>query len=383
MIRSTFLPVAGGFLLLLAACAPPAPPPPAPIAVQGCDITRIIHQISPASPGSPGFSPVGYGNCVPGQPCAYSDPTQFLADPPSPDAVAAISAAYSVAPTFFQDSLCSLQAIYVDTDPDPSIPIAWGMRERLFPIGPGRFREHIGISAKLLTTLALNTQPYADYEHSVLTSLLTPPAMMRPKRAVARRRVGGWTDTITFTASPDPPAPSLAAAKTAIALLGIMAHEMGHIIWYDSIINTAGLNPVQPVQGGDPFSVISWQVQHHQRGFHTFGETNPEAIPRRRPVLSNIVNDLNGGCTSCADTDLAKIYGGEWASIFATVAPDEDFVETYKLMVVNGMPPGGPLTSLQIKIPGFNPIDILGNLHDPGSRLFTKANIIRAQLHIP
>jgi hypothetical protein len=52
--------------------------------------------------------------------------------------------------------------------------------------------------------------------------------------------------------------------------------------------------------------------------------------------------------------DLASVYGGEWASMFATVSPDEDFVETYKMWVLTNAQTN-PLTSLKVAIPNTNP----------------------------
>jgi hypothetical protein len=53
-----------------------------------------------------------------------------------------------------------------------------------------------------------------------------------------------------------------------------------------------------------------------------------------------------------------------WASIFAAMSPDEDFVETYKFEVLTTANP--PLTSVKIKVPGFDPpADIVADYRNP------------------
>ena len=54
--------------------------------------------------------------------------------------------------------------------------------------------------------------------------------------------------------------------------------------------------------------------------------------------------------------ELKVVYGfppttPRWASLFAFLAPDEDFIETYKLWVLTNARTGDALTSLQITMP--------------------------------
>jgi len=82
---------------------------------------------------------------------------------------------------------------------------------------------------------------------------------------------------------------------------------------------------------------------------------------------------------NAAASDLKKIYGGDWASLLATVSTDEDFVETYELLALRDM--GAPLSSLQVTIPpapstGSTVKSISQYLLDPTTDLYKKARWI-------
>src|SRR6185312_4086010 len=111
---------------------------------------------------------------------------------------------------------------------------------------------------------------------------------------------------------------------------------------------------------------------------------DPENPPQRRPVKADAQYDLHYLSPVQAATDLKRIYGGEWASLFATVAADEDFVETYKLVVLTDTsvptPTRQALTALKITIPRSGGIDILASLNDPKTKLHEKAQWVREQV---
>lgn len=44
--------------------------------------------------------------------------------------------------------------------------------------------------------------------------------------------------------------------------------------------------------------------------------------------------DLSRNDRIAVNSDLQTIYNGSWASIFSTVSPDEDYVETYTMVAV-------------------------------------------------
>jgi|GEM_PF-6723308 hypothetical protein len=317
----------------------------------GCDIAAKVAELAP------GFSPVDYGNCAPGLPCNFRGPREFIAQKPGPalrGEALAIQAAYNAAPGFFQDALCRLDRIYIDTDTkDPAKPSVWGMRERLV-VDPatGKPRTHIGISRQILSWLAKQRQPYASYEARVARMLLAPaPANL-----------------LSVTAGPDP-----AGAQPALAVLAVLAHEMGHIVWWEDDI------------GSGPFPEFSWTTKSVQHGFHNFGVEDPQNPPQRRPVRTDVEYALRYLPAERAAAELKAVYGGEWASLFATVAADEDFVETYKLVVLTdaggaATPGRKALTRLSVAIPRAGSGDILALAKDPKTKLHDKVEWVRARV---
>jgi hypothetical protein len=319
----------------------------------GCDIAAKVAELSP------GFAPVGYGNCEPGPPCSFRGPHDYIGKTSSATQAAdaaLIVAAYDAAPPFFQEALCRLDHIYVDTDTkNPAKPSVWGMRERINPDSNNQPKIHIGIAKALLTDLAHQRTPYALYENQLAGALLAP-SPMGPGRPL---------NVLSYTARPDPAKPPQPAA---IAVLAILAHEMGHIVWWERNV------------GAGDFPSISWTGKGVQHGFHDFGVEDPNNPAQRPPVKADVQYDLRYLGPVKAAQDLKTIYGGEWASLFATVAADEDFVETYKLVVLTD-PSGGSgrqaVTSLKVTIPGAGDADVLANLNNPATKLSQKAKWVR------
>jgi hypothetical protein len=318
-----------------------------------CDIAAKVAELNP------GFAPVEYGNCQPGSTCGFSGPREYIAKiPPALQArdAAPIVAAYEAAPPFFQAALCRLDHIYIDTDTkNPKKPSVWGMRERLNLDSNNQPRTHIGIAKGLLADLARQARPYSAYENQLASALLAPSPMLPMKAG----------SVLSFSAAADQRKPPQTAA---MAVLAILAHEMGHIVWWEKNV------------GAGDFPTLSWTGKGVQHGFHDFGVEDPQNPPQRRPVKSDVQYDLHYLGSAKAAQDLQTIYSGEWASLFATVAADEDFVETYKLVVLTD-PAGGAnreaVTALKVTIPGAKGADVLANLNNPATKLAQKAKWVR------
>jgi hypothetical protein len=318
-----------------------------------CDMAAKVVELAP------GFAPVDYGNCEPGSPCSFHGPRDYIGKmsraTQASDA-ALIVAAYEAAPPFFQAALCRLDHIYIDTDTkNPAKPSVWGMRERINPDANKQPRIHIGIAKGLLTDLARQHTPYAVYENQLARALLAPSPITPAKSLSA----------LSYAAAPDPAKPPQPAA---IAVLAILAHEMGHIVWWERDV------------GASAFPPISWTGKSVQHGFHEFGVENPENPPQRHPVKADVQYDLRYLGPEKAAADLQAIYSGEWASLFATVAADEDFVETYKLVVLTepgANPTRQALTTLKVMIPKAAGADVLATLNNPATKLAQKAKWVR------
>lgn len=370
--------MAGALSLLCYACSRQALGPPvsttrvAATCSNGSDLSTKVFLLQP------GFSPVDFGSCRNAQECAnkgFQGPQPN--GQPSATYLNPILDAYNLAPPYFKNMLCSLNAIYVDTDmSDPNKSRAWGMRERATAGLPA----HIGISQTVFDDLISASLPYAAYENEVFGWLLTPRSPWLDLSQAAANP-NPWTAAVSYQASPDP-APN---DPIAIAILGILAHEMGHILWWKYDAGN------YKDQNGNLFSKPSWNSGTFPVAYHVFGREDEANPPSNPPGLRQLRYQVqySGPSYTPASKDLYQIYGykpdgtvnskgGEWTSLFATVSVDEDFVETFKLHVLTGSCLNlGPLTGLQINVPNFGgsatPIDIIhNNLCNPSSSLYSK-----------
>lgn len=338
----------------------------------------VVELASPANTaGAVAFNAASYGDCdVSGSDCDHPPQTSTANTVPSA-ALADIQAAFNVAPGFFQKELCTLDHIYIDTDPNSSNPLAWGIRERLHPSRTGSGQaKHIGISASVWSILAASKNPpYATYEDWVLGALLTP----RPPTETQ------WMNGLAYSATPDPAPSDGTSTPNALAALGILAHEMGHIIWWEKGVRD------NPCPGdGSYFYQFSWGKSQVAHGFHRFGRADQGNRTIYRPDNRDVANALRYGDHPypIPARYLNNIYGGEWASLFASVSLDEDFVETHKLWVLTDatdtIPNMHPLTSLSVTIP--NPAgppnqpstaNILSLLSNSNTKLYKKSQWIQ------
>jgi hypothetical protein len=350
------------FSVLYGVCSPAlaqAPGSVGRVTPQTADCNKVASKVSGLPPG---FDPAGYTTCDdPQNARCKTDPAGGSGIPiiDGQDPIQDVIAACNIAPNFFQKSLSKLRAIYIDTDPNPSKPIAWGLRQRFITDwddpDPNSRKKNIGISLRVWADPALRPRPglpYASYETWVLNELLAPSSPST------------WMASLVYSASPDPATsnPTI-STPNAIAILGILAHEMGHILWWDKKVMNK-----QCAQGGRPFFYnFSWLNQPFIPRFHEFGEEFPQNRRRVGPDKDQVRLDIANQTFSQATNDLTQIYNGEWASLFATVAPDEDFVETYKLWVLTSPSAMQPLTSLSINIPTSGSVDVITLLNNPST----------------
>ena len=355
-----------------------------------CQESRADCNTSPTVPTvvplGPGFDAANYGDCsVKGDTCD-NPPTvgtvgtgsrQVPAMPPT--AMSDIQAAFNIAPSFFKTELCNLDRIYIDTILNSNNPFARGIRERLYPADPTLpRRKEIGISAQVWSTLASATHPpYASYENWLFTALLSP---LPPGAATS------WANAFTYQAVPDPASPSSTPSNpNAVAALAIIAHEMGHIIWFDK---SAGTMTRCTKASRPQFSLYSWPGSGVVHGFRRLGQQDNNNHTNDGPDIAKISSDLrfnsppNSGLYPAAVSDLRAVFGsGNWASLFATVSLDEDFVETFKLWVLTDS--GDPIIALHVNIPTLNPIDILARVNNPRTKLYAKTQWIQRCLTWP
>jgi hypothetical protein len=119
-------------------------------------------------------------------------------------------------------------------------------------------------------------------------------------------------------------------------------------------------------------------------GFHRLGQQDKQNRTTDRPDKDNVLLDLRfdnppgSGNYPDAVADLQAMYlSGNWASLFATVSVDEDFIETYKLWILKNTNNLGPITSLHINIPSLSAIDILSRFNNTKTKLYAKTQWIQ------
>lgn len=268
--------------------------------------------------------------------------------------------AFCIAPPFLQQDLLSLSAIYINPCADASscgtanpvvcdpnncnlpdqqiIDTSWGFRER--PQQSASGGRYIATSAGLWS--GGNHAPDLDrFETRMLSQLLK------------------WS-------GPQYQPSASTQGRPELTVLAVLAHETGHVRWYD-------VNARVPGQGYDPnglcnrgFFVVSWQgnVNAPPRWRH-FGDR--EGRHKTGDVQTrDIDNAIASNDLTTAGKLLDRMYAANdpWASFFSAISPDEDFIETYKFFALMQANPN--LRSLPIQIPNESPQDVpnayLGNL---------------------
>jgi hypothetical protein len=203
---------------------------------------------------NPLFNAAQYANCD-DMNCPSPPPTRGNAS----GYASAIKSAFDLAPVFFQNQLCSLDTVYIVTDASlqANNPSVWGMRERA-----QNFRKHIAISSAILSDPNMQETPgnfpYAYWENQLLYSLL-------------KQQVPGLQYVSTDT-------------RRATAILDILAHEMGHIIWWDqNVVNKQDA-------GRYYFYTFSWRNAYPPvtPRFHDFGVQDGQSALQLDQILPRL-----------------------------------------------------------------------------------------------
>jgi hypothetical protein len=276
---------------------------------------------------------------------------------------AAVLNAFKLAPAIFQTRLCGLGSIFVNGpacgDLGSCMPNSWGYR------AARDSTTHIAISAGLWGLACPDGSAYAYhcFESDLLATLLHWPQSPAPPRYANA---------------------NAAADNLDMTILAALAHEVGHVHWYEA------MNPSHPGQGYNPnlfcggvFFTDSWQTPIRRlppiwRGFAE--RDNTHANPPQIVTVDTFIRNQDWPNAANA---LDQLYQPTqpWASFFGALSPDEDFVETYKLYVMTNAQSGqianeGPLTSLPITfVNGRPPNDIPNTYGIPDSANFGAPSI--------
>lgn len=334
MNRSALIVCAG---LVIAACfgCVPAPPtsvitPASAVAAASCSAADFAKKIAY-------FADSSY---QPGPGVAPPRVTSFPAN--GPNYVQDLITVFNANPAF-QPQLCKLDAVYINgsicTSPEQCTESSWGWRQSRPTIGAGR--------AVALSTALWQQQSYTQYETNLLQAIL--PDRGSYYSGAASCSVGGSCaniDTLTT------------------ALMAALAHEVGHVLWYDLVSTyipaTNSYTDPNSFCGG-AFFRDSWQTPitppPQWRGLLTPQErtrwgNNWPNMHKAWPHIRDI--DRSGNGYDRANQTFGLFGSAQpWASAFASLSPDEDFVETYKFMILASA--SQPLNSAGLIIPTLPP----------------------------
>lgn len=150
---------------------------------------------------------------------------------------------------------------------------------------------------------------------------------------------------------------------SAAALLAMIAHEEGHIIWQRHLRRNADNHKNCPDQ--IEYNAYSWSSVGSVPAYHEFNTPVGAKHNNDDPFPSAIrtAADRDGArAASNADQLVSRVYTNtNFASLFAALAPDEDAAEAYKYHVLRKVPSAVGL-SLQLpqtgaQIPVFKHLD--------------------------
>jgi hypothetical protein len=240
-------------------------------------------------------------------------------------------AAFGEAPDGLKKQLCMTSVSIFPTSCSGSntcgVTESWGFRNHY-----NYNQRYIGLSTALWQP-GPNAVKFHQYETGLLQQLL-----------------GGWTSAYFPGSSSDP------ADSSQMTVLAVLAHEFGHILWYDTFYPTGSFNPnPSSFCNGNNF-FVSWENVNPPPPWRTFGYLSNDSEHVQDPTSDNItVAQLRKYINRQSDSQLYNILTnlyapyGRWASLFAAFSPDEDFVETFKLAVLENAT-STPLQQLKLVI---------------------------------
>jgi hypothetical protein len=261
-----------------------------------------------------------------------------------------LARAYRLAPNYAQGKLCRLTQLFLTKDPkDPikgSAPWGWGLWEA--PDRPPGKSVFIAISDRYLAEV----KSFGATETDVLARLLSIPSPIDEK--IAPR----------FGAADDP----------ALTALGVLAHELGHVLL--AVTNADGTDarhPRRKVRGAPisacfdkAFLAQSWDARRFRQSMDRWVDFGEQKSNRQKNIRFN-VTDLRGKADAANEAIKSVYRSREFVSAIAALRPEEDFVETYKYKLL-----------ADVKQPPT--IGILGQARNVSLRNFLAAPVIKRKI---
>jgi hypothetical protein len=356
----------------LVVAKPPALPAPSPD--PGCVIDTATGATFVADKVR--FLPAGGFNFNGNGGSPYSGPTVGSAVDPSSSYAKVFADAFKAAPPFLQQELCNnLNYVFVDQSNQGDV-IGWAFWEMPGQDnGAGRW---IAIPDAFFTSGTAGTTPITNASLHVIETVILHQLLVTPTSTALS------TNTLPVY-SVVPPSQD----TQANGLLSLMAHEMGHVLYFEK----CDLPRPSPPRPGpcDTFLNSGWRNQGVRPPIHKFKDPfngSPSHV-LGEPSLDEVSQDFQQGDPE----KLRRIYGLRpgnkivWADLFAEVAPDEDFVETYKLLVLKNVNTAPGITApkitgltVQFTTSPTDSADIIANLANGNSVLSRKANFVSGLL---
>jgi hypothetical protein len=246
------------------------------------------------------------GRAAPNKP--YESPACDDSKQVTDDQRAILARAYSLAPSYVKARLCRLTKFFL-REASKLDHESWGYWE------PPDLSPKGGVFIALSDRYVAPDASLVNRRNEVLQALL-------PQE----------TEMPTFVAS--------GSSDPAMAALGVIAHELGHVLLADT--NADGVHPRHPRRdvSGPPrsrcfesdFVSRSWDpniFHRNMRRWVFFGD-------RRGNKAKNV--DLTSARTA-SDKVQAVYRSGHFVGYFASISPEEDFVETYAHKVIVDVQP--------------------------------------------
>lgn len=253
---------------------------------------------------------------------------------------------YKLSPSHVKRKLCKLDKFFVLTNSSftTGVPEPLGIWE-----SPSRGNGvYIAIPLKVLDD-AMSNKSLAAQENGILAQLL---------------------NNISYPGARPTFQDNSSEARTAeAAILAVVAHELGHVLLADNNADGDGGNerpcdkPTGPVRNCFKTKFLgpgNWDSSRFkQRRWVAFGRRNGN-------------KHLGGQDYDDVRTigDIEKIYDKRFVSLFAAVSPEEDFVETYKYMVL------ADVTALMLKIDLTGTPDVLDKVRNATGNLKNKIDCV-------
>ena len=350
MIRSALLLCAGILAAVCSACAPPLAMVAAPVKTALCsanDANSFVRAVSILDT-STGYNPNGQ----------YGVPPKVVGASPTGNVATNLAAAFSIAPPFFRQHLCDLDGVFIDPTAcnglDGCSTRSWGFRD------PTSGKLYIGLSQNALWANGNPAPILADYETRLLNWQL---AALNQQPGLA----WGSGGPPFFSSRYDPNDP---ANTSAMSVLAALAHELGHVRWYELNVSRPGTynydfsHTLMPCRDGSTyFFDQSWIYGNRQ---YLYPPQWRYATDAASPGVSHYDFPQNSdlqhpGSAAGWRYNVAALLNGRshpWVSLSASLTPDHDFVETYVFTVLtyNGTlnPPVQPyVQSLLLTVSGF------------------------------